>query len=173
MGNNAEVWIGIVSLVFTAIGGIFIYIQWQKSIKTKRAEFIYQILDKLRFDDELSEATYILDYNEYDWYNDSFHNGGNNMEHKIDKLFCYIDYICYLRSTKNISKTEFKIFEYEVHRICLGHSAQAYLWNLYHFALKNKTCCSFQNIIDYGIEKGTFPKDFTTNKKLYRKRLNF
>lgn len=173
MGKNVEVWLEIVSLVFTVIGGIFIYIQWQKSIKTKRAEFIHQILDKLRFDEDLLEATYILDYNESDWYNASFHNGKNNMEHIIDKLFCYIDYICYLRSTRNISETEFKIFKYEVHRICQGYSAQAYLWNLYHFARRNETCCSFQNIIDYGIEKGIFPKEFTTNTKLYRKQLNF
>lgn len=173
MGITIDMWFEIASLALTIVGGIFVYFQWEKSAKTKRAEIIHQIIDKLRFDEDLIKATYILDYNPY-WYNDSFHNGNNGMEYIIDKFFCYIDYICYLRSTRNISEKEFKIFNYEVNRICSrSKSAQAYLWNLYHFAERNETSCSFRYIIDYGIKNGLFPKDFTTNKKLYRKQLNF
>lgn len=43
---TTENWLTIISLGFAAIGGVFIFWQWQKSLKTKRAEFINQILEK-------------------------------------------------------------------------------------------------------------------------------
>jgi hypothetical protein len=163
-------WLTLTSLVFAAIGGGFVYCQWRKSIKIKRAEFINQILEKLRFDKALVTTMYIIDYNQ-DWYNTSFHN--SELECSIDKLLCYIDYICYLKITKNISATEFKIFQYEIHRICISYSIKNYLWNLYHFSLKNNTNCSFQYLVEYGIDSKLFPKDFKNNKSLYTKTLNW
>lgn len=174
MGINLTIkeWLEVAPLIFTIIGGIFFLLQWRKDIKTKRAEFIYQILDKFRFDGNLLETTYILDY-EQRWYVKGFHE--SDLEGLIDKYFCYIDYVCYLKSTKNISDKEFRIFEYEVHRVCNSLSAQAYLWNLYNFSLKNKAKCSYQNIINYGMKKRLLPNDFLTNQNLYpgQKYLNW
>lgn len=168
---STENWLSIISLVFVAISGIFIYYQWGKSVKIKRAEFINQIIEKLRFDKELITAMYIIDHNNQNWYNSSFH--GSEFECSIDKLFSYVDYICYLKNMKNISDTEFKIFQYEIHRICVSHSSKKYLWNLYHFSKKNKTNCSFQYLIDYGISSKLFSKDFKDNYSLYKKTLNW
>ena len=165
-----ENWLTIVSLTFIAIGGVFVYWQWHKSLKTKRAEFINQILEKLRFDQNLPKTMYVVDYNQ-NWYKNSFH--GSELEVSIDKLFSYVDYICYLKSTGNISKTEFKIFQYEINRICISSSSKRYLWNLYHFSKKIKTTCSFQYLIDYGIDYKIFPNDFKENKGLYTKTLNW
>jgi hypothetical protein len=168
---SVDNWLTIISLVFAAIGGGFIYWQWKRSVKIKRAEFINQILDKLRFDKDLTAVMYVVDYKQ-DWYNnESFHD--SEFECSIDKLFSYIDYICYLQTTRNISNTEFKIFQYEIHRICISDSSRAYLWNLYHFSKKNNTACSFQYLIDYGIEKKLLPKNFKDNKSLYFKTLNW
>ena len=144
-------WLTIISLVFVAVGGIFIYLQWHKSLKTRRAEFINQILEKLRFDEDLPKSMYIIDYNQ-GWYDGSFHT--SDLEISIDKLFSYVDYICYLKATRNISSTN-------------------YLWNLYHFSMKNETTCSFQYLIDYGIDCKLFSNDFKKNKSLYPKTLNF
>lgn len=168
MNLSIENWLNITSLFFVGIGGAFAFWQWRNSIKIKRAEFIDRLLGKLRFDKELSDAIYIVDYNQ-EWYDNSFHCG--NLEHTIDTLFSYIDYICYLKSTGNISITEFKIFQYDVHRICISNSSRAYLWNLYHFSQKNKSDCSFQHLIDYGIESNVLPEDFKSNKSLYPKYL--
>lgn len=167
---TVENWLTIISLIFVAIGGIFIFLQWKKSIKNRRAEFIYQILEKLRFDNNLTTTMYIIDYNQ-DWYNNQFHN--SDLEKSIDTLFSYLDYICYLKTTRNISKTEFNIFKYEIHRVCISNSSSKYLWNLFHFAKKNKTTCSFQYLIDYGIYNKLFPIDFKTNYELYHKTLNW
>tara|TARA_R110002012_G_scaffold263456_1_gene446318 strand:+ start:159217 stop:159747 length:531 start_codon:yes stop_codon:yes gene_type:complete len=163
-------WLTIISLVFVAVGGIFIYLQWHKSLKTRRAEFINQILEKLRFDEDLPKSMYIIDYNQ-GWYDGSFHT--SDLEISIDKLFSYVDYICYLKATRNISSTEFKIFQYEIKRICVSDSTKNYLWNLYHFSMKNETTCSFQYLIDYGIDCKLFSNDFKKNKSLYPKTLNF
>lgn len=165
-----ENWLAIISLSFVAIGGIFIYLQWQKSLKTRRAEFINQILEKLRFDEDLTKTMYTIEY-KHDWYNRDFHN--SNFEPTIDKLLSYVDYLCYLKSTRNITTTEFKIFQYEIHRICVSSSSKVYLWNLYHFSVKNSTTCSFQNLINYGVKSRLFPKDFKENKSLYTKILNW
>lgn len=167
---SIENWLTIISLIFAAIGGIFIFLQWKKSIKNRRAEFIYQILEKLRFDSTLAESMYVVEYNQ-NWYDESFH--GSDLEKSIDKLFAYLDYICYLKRTENISKKEFNIFKYEIHRVCVSYSTSQYLWNLFHFAKKNNSVCSFQYLIDYGIDFKLFNSNFKTNEELYNKTLNW
>lgn len=162
--------ISIVSLIFVFFGGIFTFVQWRKSIKIKRAEFLYQILEKLRSDKDLAKTMNLIDYNQ-NWYDKSFHRG--KMENSIDNLFSYVDYICYLKSIKNISTTEFRVFKYKIDRICISISSQKYLWNLYHFSVKNKTNCSFQFLIDYGINHKIFPDNFKENKNLYEKTLHW
>ena len=163
-------WLSLISLFFVLVGGTFAFIQWKRNLKIRRAEFINQILEKLRFDKELVEIMYIVDYNQ-NWYNQSFHNG--KLESSIDKLFSYLDYVCYLESNNNIVKEEFKIFQYEINRACVSKSTQQYLWNLHHFSKKNKTNCSFQFLIDYGVKNKLFPKDFKENTTLYNKTLNW
>jgi len=164
-------WLTLISLLFIVVGGLFAYAQWRKDQRIKRAEFIRPILEKLRFDEELSKTMYMVEYGE-DWYDLSFHSNGK-LESSIDKLFSNLDYICYLKLTDNITKTEFKVFRYEIHRVCISYSSKVYLWNLHHFARKNKTDCSFQFLVDYGIKSKFFPKDFKKNTSLYNKTLNW
>lgn len=161
----------IVALIGGGLGGGFALCQWRKSIKVQRADFIGKLLEKIIDDKDLQETRNLIDY-EQQWYNKDFHNN-SELERSIDKLFRYMDHICYLEQTGNISSKEFKIFQYDVHRICVSCSAQAYLWNLYHFSQKNKAECSFLHIIDYGIENKLLPKDFKSNKSLYDKCLNW
>jgi len=158
------------SLIIAIISIAFAFLQWRKSINTRRAEFINQILDKLRFDKELRKIIYVFEYN-YNWYDGSFH--GSKLEKSVDMLLSYVNYICYLKITKNISKTEFEIFQYEIHRICMSSSSKCYLWNLYHFSIINNAPCSFLYLIDYGISEKLFPKEFKKNTSLYEKTLNW
>jgi hypothetical protein len=163
-------WQTLISLLFAIIGGSFALYQWTKSIKTKRAELLNQILEKLRFDKDLVDIIYVIDYNQ-EWYNISFHNSGT--EKIIDKLFSYLNYICYLEKTNNLTGREFKIFQYEIHRVCISESIKWYLWNLYHFSKKNNSVCPVHFLIDYAIKNKIFIKDFKTNKTLYGKTLNW
>ena len=163
----------IISLIMVAIGGAFAGIQWNVSNKIRRTEFVNTIIEKLRFDKDMAQTMYKIDYDE-SWYNDNFHNGNSDLEYEIDKLLSYLSYICYLKQTKNISKEEFKILQYEIIRVCKSFDVQSYLWNLYHFSIKQDSKCSFEHLVSYGIDNKLFDIKFLScNSNLYKKRLNF
>lgn len=164
----------VISLIPVIIGGIFACRQWSNANKTKRAEYINQIIEKLRFDESLAEAMYIIDYNDT-WYDEDFHESNNELEYKIDKLLSYLSYICYLKKEKNIRDEEFKILKYEIERVCTSSSVQSYLWNLYHFSKTQNTECSFQYLIDYGRDNNLISRNIfdDLDSKEYIKNLNF
>lgn len=93
----------------------------------------------------------------------------------MDKTLSYLSYICYLVKEKHINKSDFMILEYEVNRACISPSVKCYLWNLYHFSASQKAKCSFQHLIEYGIQNGLINEsDFMNSEsKKYVKRLNF
>ena len=166
--------LSLFSIVLVIIGGLFAYKQWVYSNKTKRADFINQIINNLRFDKEIAETINMIDYSNK-WYDESFHNNKNGLEYKVDKTLSYLSYICYLIKEKHISKNDFVILEYEINRTCLSYAVECYLWNLYHFSISQKSKCSFQYLIDYGIQNKLIDETEFANpqSKKYTKRLNF
>jgi hypothetical protein len=168
--------ISLIGTIAAVTAGIFAILQWRKSNKIRPAEFISQIIEKLRFDKNIVETIYMIEYG-VTWYDSNFHN--SDIERKIDALFSYFTYICYLYDTKNISEEEFYILEYEVRRICSTVQAQTYLWNFYHWSKRIGAMCSFQNLIDYLRNKVLTTderKRFDSNDSKmsgYTKRLNF
>ena len=164
--------LSLLKIVMTLIGAIFVYYQWKRNVNVQRANFINQIVDKLRFDKDMANTLYLIDYT-YDWYDEHFHEN-TKLQMQIDKVLSYLSYICYLIETGNISETEKSVIEYELFRVCESPSTQAYLLNLYCFSLNRKIGCSFQNLIDYGIKHGIMDKSlFTKDCEKYPKRLNF
>ena len=129
-------WFSLFSIIALGIGGIFALIQWHKSIQLKRSEFINQIIEKLRFNNEIVKAMYLVDYDQT-WYDENFH-GASEKEYVIDKLLSYLSYICYLIKEHHLKKKESSILEYELRRACESWSVQAYLYNLYHFFPKEE-----------------------------------
>ncbi len=121
----------ITQLFFTVIGGIFVYFQWKKNVTLKRAEFIQQIIEKLRFDEGLSSTMYLLDYNPL-WYDKHFHK--SSIESDVDKLLSYLNYICYMKFTGVISKKAFEALKYYVQRSLDSCSLKKYLRNKYNLA---------------------------------------
>lgn len=166
--------LSLISIIMAVIGGIFAYQQWKYSNKTKRADFIDQILNKLRFDREMVETINMIDY-DFSWYDESFHHNHKELEYRVDKTLSYLSYICYLIKEKHISKQDFIILEYEINRACVSPDVQCYLWNLYHFSITQKSKCSFQYLIDYGIQNNLIEEiEFMNPKsKKYTQRLSF
>jgi hypothetical protein len=164
--------LSLITIVLAAIGGVFAYLQWARSIKIRRAEFMNQIIETLRFDKEISKAVYLIDYDPL-WYDESFHRS-DEKEYLIDKLFSCLSYICYLIESGSIKKAEVKVLDYELRRACESLSGQAYLWNLYWWSKSRQTNCSFQHLIDYGISNKIISRnDFQKSSTKYPKRLNF
>lgn len=141
--------LSLFSIIIAIIGGIFAYRQWLFSNKTKRAEFINQIINKLRFQNEMIDVWNLIEYNSK-WYNEEFHNN-KELERKMDEFLSFLSYICYLYKEKHITNKEFSILQYEINRTCKSSEIQNYLWNLYHFSNIQKYDCSFQYLIDYGV----------------------
>ena len=164
--------LSLITILFAVLGGVFAYAQWRKSIRLRRSEFINQIIEKLRFDEDMVKAVYLIDYND-DWYHERFHDESQE-EILIDKLFSYLTYICYLIETKNITKREFQIFDYELRSACECPSTQAYLWNLYWFSKSRNSICPFQYLIDYGITHNIISiEDFRKESGKYDQNLDF
>lgn len=168
-------YIDFAMLILTVVGGAFALIQWKKTNKIKSAEFINELVEKIRGDEEISKTVYLFDYNP-EWYTEEFHDGDNNLEHEVDKTLSFFSYICYLRKNKLISKKDFEFFDYGIKRIADNYSVQAYLFNLYHFSKQRKVKMSFCYLFDYCYEHNMFGMNTeikNPNSDFYPKRLNF
>ena len=150
--------ISSISLAVTIIGLAFAFFQWRKSNSIKRAEYINELTEKVRSDEDIRAIVYRIDYNE-DWYTAGFHGSGE-LEVQVDKTLSYFSYICYLKSMKVVSKKEFSFFEYKINRILKDNNVQRYLFNLYHFSRKDNTSISFNYLLEYGKEKKLLTNDF-------------
>ena len=165
--------LSIIAIILSIAGGIFAYRQWTVSNKTKRTELIKQVMEQLRFDKEMVDTMYLVEYDDT-WYDDNFHNRDDDLEYRIDKLLSYLSYICYLKTENHINNKEFRILRYEVNRVCTSPCVQTYLWNLYHFSREEGVDCSLQYLIDYGIHNKLIDSSFMkANCCLYKKTLNF
>lgn len=143
--------LSLLTLIATSVIGITgfaltIY-QIRLSNKVKNAEFFNKIIEKLRFNERSLSIMYLIEYDKL-WYGAAFHGSGE-LEKNVDAFLSQIDYICYLRLRKLISNEDFQMFKYEVLRVCNNKQCQTYLWNLYHWSKRNKTKCSFDNLIEY------------------------
>ena len=163
------------SFIAVVIGGIVSLYQYSKSIKLKRADYIYDLIEKIRTDKEISPIIYKIEYGER-WYDANFHGG--KIESQVDKTLSYFAYICYLKKQKIISDKEFEFFKYQVNRILTNDGVIDYFYNLYHFANKFNTPISFKHLFDYGKNNKMFNDDFYDsssyiNNPKYHKYLNF
>lgn len=154
--------ISIISVVFVLFGGVFGCYQWRKNVSLKRAEYIRDLTEKIRTDNDIKDVVYKFDYDEK-WYSEDFHNSGEE-ELKVDKTLSHFSYICYLKNQKIISNKEFCFFQYEIERILNNEQTQDYFYNLYHFANEHGTPMTFKYLFDYGQKKKMFDKDFYDKK---------
>jgi hypothetical protein len=46
-------WFSLIPIIAFAAERLFAFIQWHKSIQLRRSEFIHQIIEKLRFNEEM------------------------------------------------------------------------------------------------------------------------
>ena len=163
-----------IGLALTITGGFFALLQWRQNIMLKRSEIIKQIVDKLRYEKDMADITYMVEYDRFK-YTQEFHKD-TQLEQRIDSLLALLDYACYLRTNNIIRKKEFSIIEYRVVRIVGRRDIQAYLWNLHHFAKANRTVCSFSHLVEYGLKNRLFLEGFensTCELLIHKKFLNF
>lgn len=136
----------LVSLLVAILGTLLAFFEWRRKNSLKRVEFLNKLIVDFRTDKEINDAVYVIEYKR-DWYNNEFH--GSDLERKIDKYLSFLSYICYLKSKKHISNSEFKFFEYKVNRAINSSDVKSYLSFLGGFSSLNHSNCSFCYLIDY------------------------
>lgn len=156
--------VSILSFIAVVIGGVFALYQWRKTVVLKRADYIKDLTEKIRTDDDIVDVIYLLDYDD-EWYNNEFH-GNKILERKFDRTFAFFSYICYLHKQKIISNKEFVFFKYNINRILMNNQVQDYFYNLYHFSKKLEIPFSFDVLLDYAEENKILHEDFS-NSELY------
>lgn len=124
-----ELTLEVITLIFIVIGGVFGLIQWNTGNRIKRAEFIAELINKLRFDEDNSKMAYLIEYDKK-WYNEDFHDGP--IEFKMDKLLSTLNHICYLKRKKLIRKSDFNDFSYHQRKIVVSrYRTQIFLYETY------------------------------------------
>ena len=163
-----------ISILAGLVSGIVAYKRWSKSLSLKRADYVNELFNRIRTNELISDAIYIIDY-DIDWYSPSFHESGLRkdednsypIEKKIDYTFAYFSYICYLYENKIIGDEDFIFFEYHVNRIFNSEQAIDYLYNIYHFSKAFNSKCSFHYLIKYGNDHKLIGSDFE-DKEAYK-----
>lgn len=149
--------ISIIALILSVVGGIFSLFQWRNNNRLKRAEFIRELTEKVRTDDDIKEVMHIIDYNDKVWYNDDFHN--SDFEYKIDKTLAFFSYVCYLYEFKIISEKEMLPLHYDITRILKNGQVKKYLHFLNHFSNSNNSNIAFIYLLNYGKKRKLLDKD--------------
>lgn len=170
---NVENWLALISICLAVVGGILGYIQWLRANKIRRVEFLHSIIDKFRFNKEIANTMYELEYDEF-VYSKHFH--GSAGERAMDGLISYSDYICFLLDNNLLKTNELSLLEYEIERILTNKELQKYLWNIYHFSKKLHGAPIYSYLINYGIHKKFIEeniKDKNNEDFLPYKNLNF
>lgn len=151
-------YISLATLAIALFGGILAWVQWRKTNKIKKAEFLDRITQKIRLDKEFLKTIYLIEYGEF-VYDEEFQKTDNPMQYEIDRLLAFLDYICYLREVKIITEKEFDANKYIVDRVCAYKEIKKYLAFLHSFAKMTKKTPPVLYLERYGLETGEFDKD--------------
>jgi len=120
-------------------------------------------MKELRSCEEIAETSSRIEHGQFYYTMEKFY-GNRDLERKVDEFLSVLNYACYLLSNKTIGKRDFSIFRYKIVWTLKNDDIQAYLWNLHHWAEFNKTPCSFQFLIDWGLHEKLFPADFLSKQ---------
>ena len=104
------------------------YSKWDVARRERRAEFLFNLIQKLRDDKEIMDFIYSADWSR---------PGNEVSEQQKDRALTYLSYICYLASQNVITSDEFAFFEYEINRVLKSKVVGDYLSFIKGFAKEN------------------------------------
>lgn len=113
--------------VLTALTAVIsvpiILVQYAKSKKQKRAEFILQLHHMFINDKDMMEMFYKIEYGDFK-YDAKMHMSLE--EQKLDKLLGHFNNICRLYEMNVIEDKDFEIFRYEISRVAQNKEVRKY-----------------------------------------------
>lgn len=169
---KVSLFLGIISSIAVIISAIVAFVQWKKTKKFHRIEYIQNLRSKMYDDKDIAEVLYMFDY-DLPWYSADFHNT-KHPQIEVDKTLSFLEYACYLLNKKLIEKEDMFQIKYDIDRAIGNFQVQDYLYNLYHWTKRSRTQISFPNFLQYGQDNGFISKDFEeTDNSKYHKYLNY
>lgn len=164
----------ISTLISIISGGLFAMYKWDKSMRTKRADYIKGLIE-IKNSEIIIETFPLFDYN-VEWYTSHFHR--SELEKKIDYTLTYFDFICYLNDRKIFDDETFLLFKYQIDCIVRNKQIHNYFYNLYHYSSKNNLAISYHYLLKYAIKHKCIDNSFMDktahhNNSLYTKKLNW
>lgn len=94
-----------------------------------------------------------------DWYNKEFVKA-NSLINKYEAMFGYLSYL-YLK--KQISSSEFKMFEYIINRLARNKGFKDYMFNEYHFSKRNGADIKSYYLLEYMKKRKMIDDSFWDN----------
>ena len=169
---KVSLFLGIISSIAVVISAIVAFVQWKKTKKFRRIEYIQNLRSKMYDDKDIAEVLYMFDY-DLPWYSADFHNT-KHPQIEVDKTLSFLEYACYLLNKKLIEKEDMFQIKYDIDRAIGNYQVQDYLYNLYHWTKQSGTQIPFPNFLQYGQDNGFISKDFEEpNNSKYHKHLNY
>ena len=114
--------------VLTALTAVIsvpiIMVQYAKSKKQKRAEFILQLHHIFIADKDMMDIFYKIEHEKYEF--DEAKMGMTAEEKKLDKLLGHFNNICRLYEMNVIEDNDFEIFRYEISRVAQNKEVRKY-----------------------------------------------
>ncbi len=167
--------ISAITLVIGLYGIWFGLKQFKNGKMVSKSQFVNDMIQKIRYDHDVSDIIYMVDYNEF-IYDEHFH-GNKDLEYKTDKTLTSFSYLVYLSTKKIFSADEFAFFTYEIQRLLKNNHIKNYLYNIYHFSGKCEAECPFTHLICYGqlnkiLSEDFFDKTACDNHEVYKKIIN-
>ena len=169
---KVSLFLGIISSIAVVISAIVAFVQWKKTKKFRRIEYIQNLRSKMYDDKDIAEVLYMFDY-DLPWDSADFHNT-KHPQIEVDKTLSFLEYACYLLNKKLIEKEDMFQIKYDIDRAIGNYQVQDYLYNLYHWTKQSGTQIPFPNFLQYGQDNGFISKDFEEpNNSKYHKHLNY
>lgn len=151
---NENLW-EMLTLCLSVIGGGFALIQWKKSVKNDKAEYVDRLLQRMLDDNDILEFLRIIDYEE-EWYKKEFHDVSNPDNRRIpqitDRTMFFLNYLCYLYYKNIVSAAELKIFDYYLATFAQSEQVQSYFLDLYQFSMSEGRKFPFEFFLKYAID---------------------
>jgi len=111
-------------LLLTFVGLIMNYIQMQKSLVQKRAEFLITLARDYLLDADLVELYYQIDYEKFRFDESMLET---DQEKKLDKLLYIYENIARMYVMDNINKNDIKYFAYRFIRVYQNEEVKKYV----------------------------------------------
>ena len=178
--------VGIITLLFATVGGVFALTQWRTQITHKRAEIVHEMIRTIRDDEKIAAVMDVIDWDNGLKYDGSFHMSPNAKENEkskiaansaiinaddnslfamVDRTLVHFSYICYLKQRGAFSEADVEVFQYALRRIADNKQIANYLFSIYHFSKRRKATCSFKHLIKYLLKKRYLHRSFKNRLK--------